>query len=133
VAEEGATCEEGGFRVQFTRSPSNTFRTEFHDRKGYDRCQTRRHPRGKVHDDATARLAELVAAVEHTAKGGELTIKITVEPRDPETFPDNHELFLEGEVKISKMPQLKRAPSIFYIAPGKGQITRVDPNRDDLR
>jgi hypothetical protein len=89
--------------------------------------------RGKVHDDATARLAELVAAVEHTAKGGELTIKITVEPRDPETFPDNHELFLEGEVKISKMPQLKRAPSIFYIAPGKGQITRVDPNRDDLR
>lgn len=89
--------------------------------------------KGRVHDDATDRLAELVEAVERTAKAGELTIKITVEPRDSETFADNGELLVEGEVKISKLPQLKRAAAIFYLAPGKGQITRQNPDRDDLR
>jgi hypothetical protein len=89
--------------------------------------------KGRVHDDATDRLAELIAAVARTGgKKGKITLTITAEAADPETFADTGVITLDGEVKVDK-PQLKRAPTIFYIdgPEQRGQITRQDPNADD--
>lgn len=88
--------------------------------------------KGRVHDDATDRLAELIMAVEHTAKGGTLTLQIAVEPMDPKTFEDTGALLLTGKV-TTKLPQLERAPSVFYTTGVDGQVTRTDPNRNDPR
>lgn len=88
--------------------------------------------RGRVHDDATDRLAALVDAVCHTAKGGTLTITVKVEPLDPETFEDTGTLAVSGDVKV-KAPTLTRAPSIFYATGVDGQLSRTDPGREDPR
>lgn len=88
--------------------------------------------KGRVHDDATDRLAELIAAVAKTGgKKGKIQIIITAEAADPETFADTGVIVLDGEVKIDK-PMLKRAPTIFYLdgPESRGQITRQDPTAD---
>lgn len=84
--------------------------------------------RGKVHDDATTALANLVEAVARTASKGKITIVVEVEPQDPKTFEDTGVLILSGTVK-EDLPKIKRAPSIFY-ATGLRGITRTDPHRD---
>lgn len=88
--------------------------------------------RGKIHDDLTDRLAELIRAVEHTAKPGTLTLTIKVEPQDPKTFEDTGVVLVSGDVKVSP-PRVTRAPSIFYTTGVDGQITRQDPQRGDPR
>jgi hypothetical protein len=86
--------------------------------------------KGRVHDDATDRLAELIAAVHKTGgKKGTLTITLTVEAADPETFADTGVITIDGEVKVNK-PLPKRAPTVFYIEDSRGQITRQDPHAD---
>lgn len=87
--------------------------------------------RGRVHDDATARLAELTEAVARTAGKGVISVKITVEPYDPETFDETGQVILSGDVSVT-IPRPKRAPSIFWIK-GKNELTRTDPDRDDPR
>lgn len=87
--------------------------------------------KGRVHDDATARLAELVEAVARTAGKGVVSLKITVEPFDPETFDETGQLMLSGDVSVA-VPRPKRAASIFWIK-GKNGLTRDDPDRDDPR
>lgn len=87
--------------------------------------------KGRVHQDATDRLAELIAAVSKTnGKKGKITLTITCEAADPETFADTGVVVLDGEVKIDK-PQLKRAPTVFYVEDSRGNITRQDPRADD--
>lgn len=85
--------------------------------------------RGKVHDDATQRLADLIEAVARTGDKGKLTLVVEVEPQDPKTFADTGVLLISGTVTV-KLPVPTRAPSIFY-ANGLRSITRDDPHRDD--
>lgn len=87
--------------------------------------------KGRVHDDGTARLAELIDAVCHTAGSGTLTLTIKVEPLDPESFDETGQLMVTGNVDV-KIPRPKRSPSIFF-ANGKGRMTRTDPTRLDPR
>ena len=87
--------------------------------------------RGRVHDDATARLAELIEAVARTAGKGTVTVKVHVEPQDPETFDETNAIILTGEVAVV-VPRPRRAPSLFWIK-GKNALTRDDPDRDDPR
>lgn len=85
--------------------------------------------RGKVHDDATTRLADLIEAVARTGDKGKLTLTVEVEPQDPKTFADTGVLLISGKVE-AKLPVPTRAPSIFY-ADGLRKITRDDPHRED--
>ncbi len=85
--------------------------------------------KGRVHDDMTDRLAELVEAVCHTAKKGSVTLKISVEPLDASTFEDDGTLVFSGDVKLD-VPRLTRAPSIFYATGVDGQVTRDAPRND---
>jgi hypothetical protein len=86
--------------------------------------------KGRVHDDATERLAELTKAVERCGGAkGTMTIKITVEAQDAETFHDTGVVILTGEVELKK-PLPKRAPTIFY-GDGTGQLSRQDPRGSD--
>lgn len=87
--------------------------------------------RGKVHDDAGDRLAELVAAVNHCGGKGKVTLTIEIEPVDPETFAETGVLAISGKVE-SVIPRPKRAAAIFY-TDGKNRLTRDDPQRIDPR
>lgn len=87
--------------------------------------------KGRVHDDAGARLAEVVAAVNHCGGKGKLTVTIEVEPLDPETFGETGILMLKGAV-TSVVPRPQRSPAIFY-TDGKDRLTRDDPKARDPR
>jgi hypothetical protein len=83
--------------------------------------------KGRVHDDGTELLAEVVDAVCRTGKKGSVTLTITVEPQDRETFEDTGVLIVSGEVKANA-PRHTRAPSIFYSTGFGGGMTRTDPD-----
>lgn len=85
--------------------------------------------KGRIHDDMGEGLAEVVKAVEKTAQKGTITLTISVEPIDRETFEETGALMVEGTVKVNA-PRLKRAPSVFYATGVGGQITRDAVTRD---
>jgi ribosomal protein S28E/S33 len=84
--------------------------------------------RGKVHDDATTSLANLIEAVARTGTKGKITVVVEVEPQDPKTFEDTGVMIISGVVK-EDLPRVKRAPSIVF-SNGLRSITRDDPHRD---
>lgn len=88
--------------------------------------------KGRVHDDMTDRVAEVVDAVCRTAKKGTVTLTITIEPQDPKSFDDTGVLLVSGDVKAAP-PRVTRAPSIFYATGVDGQISRQDPTVSDPR
>lgn len=85
--------------------------------------------KGRVYDDATEGLAEIVKAVQHTAGKGKLTIVLEVEPLSKETFEDDGALLITGRA-VADVPKLKRAPSVFYATGRGGAVTRQDPSRE---
>jgi hypothetical protein len=87
--------------------------------------------KGRVHDDAGVRLAEVVEAVNHCGGKGKITITIEVEPLNPETFAEDGVLTVKGKVE-AVVPRPQRSAAIFYTK-GKRRLVRDDPNRDDPR
>lgn len=87
--------------------------------------------KGRVHDDGTERLRELVKAVCHTGKKGKLKLTLEVGPLDPDTFEDTGVLYVSGAVEVQK-PTVTRAPSVFYAIGANGSISRDDPSREDV-
>jgi hypothetical protein len=85
--------------------------------------------KGRVHDDGTDYLAQVVDAVCLTGKPGKVTLTITVEPQDRETFEDTGVLIVSGEVKPT-IPRPTRGATIFYATGVGGGMTRQDPNVD---
>ncbi len=85
--------------------------------------------RGRIHDDATNALADVIEGVSRYGGKGKLTLTITVEPQDPKTFEDTGVLILSGSVKADA-PKATHAPSVFY-GTGLRSISRDDPHRDD--
>jgi len=85
--------------------------------------------RGKVHDDATTALADVIEWVGRTSGKGKVILTVEVEPQDPKTHADTGVLLISGKVE-AKCPRFERAASIFY-ADGLRGITRDDPHRDD--
>lgn len=86
--------------------------------------------KGRVHDDAGTRLAELVSAVVQTGGKGKVVLTIEVEPLDPETFAETDILAVTGKVDAT-IPRAKRATGIFYADGTGGRLTRSDPHRAD--
>lgn len=81
---------------------------------------------GVLHDELTQKLSQLVAAVQDTDKGGELTLKITVKPASAG----------EGTVTVAdkvtlKLPELERHATLYYTTPDHN-LQRQDPNQRDL-
>jgi hypothetical protein len=87
--------------------------------------------KGRVHDDAGERLAEVVEAVNRCGGKGKITLTVEVEPLDPETFSETGILTLSGKVE-SVIPRPRRAAAIFYTS-GKRGLTKDDPQRGDPR
>lgn len=67
--------------------------------------------KGRVHQDATNRLAELVEAIHDTGKPGEITIRVKIKPQPK---MDGRAVLAEGAV-TAKIPAPDAATSLFFV------------------
>lgn len=79
---------------------------------------------GRVYDDLTTMLGEVVTAVMETGKAGEVTLKIAVKPNG------------EGSVRVladakNKVPTPPLGETIFF-ATSAGSLIRNDPRQPEL-
>lgn len=79
---------------------------------------------GRLHDDLSDRMQELVAAVAEERKQGTMTIILTVTPKG------------DGSVVVSdkvtlKTPEPQRGESIFFVTPDNN-LERQDPRQKAL-
>lgn len=81
---------------------------------------------GALLNEATSDLAEVVRAVSHTNKGGEICIRIKVKPVGAASAT----LMVDGEV-TKKVPVAEREVSIFFPT-ADGSLTKTDPNQMPL-
>lgn len=81
--------------------------------------------RGRVSDEAAAKLAELVEAVTDTGRKGTLTLSIVVEPWKGS----------DANVEVTASASLKKpAPNhggVFFVGP-RYQLSRDDPSMDPM-
>lgn len=82
------------------------------------------HAKGRTHDELSAKLADLVAAVNATGKAGSITLTIGIKPQPK----------IEGAVVVSdkvavKAPALDRAESFFFVDPANNSLVRNDPRQ----
>lgn len=85
------------------------------------------HNKGRTHDELSAKLAELVAAVTETGKAGSLTLTIGLKPQPK----------VAGAVVVSdkvavKAPAGDRAESFFFVDTSNNSLVRNDPNQPAL-
>jgi hypothetical protein len=66
--------------------------------------------RGRTHDELTARMAEVSAAVAETGKAGSLILTIKIAPAKGV----DGMVIVEDDVK-AKVPQLSRPAAMFYV------------------
>ena len=81
---------------------------------------------GALLNEAASDLAEVVRAVSHTNKGGEICIRIKVKPVGAASAT----LMVDGEV-TKKVPVPDREVSIFFPTVD-GSLTKTDPNQMPL-
>ncbi|MGH3978437.1 MAG: hypothetical protein ACRDRZ_05485 [Pseudonocardiaceae bacterium] len=79
--------------------------------------------KGRLHEELTAKFAELIAAVQHAGKGGEICLRIKVKPQPK---MDGRMVLVEDDVTV-KPPALERPTSLFFID-GAG-LVRDDPDQ----
>lgn len=79
--------------------------------------------KGGVHAEATARLAELIPAIQETGQAGELTIRIKIKPQPK---MDGRAVLAEGTVS-AKVPAPTAATSLFFI--NGPSLVRNDPDQ----
>jgi hypothetical protein len=87
--------------------------------------------KGRLHDDATDRVREVVAAVASTGGKGKVTLTFEIEPLDPATFADTTAVAVRGKVE-STVPRPARAVATYFTK-RTGELTRDDPNAEDPR
>lgn len=78
--------------------------------------------RGRVHNELSDRMHELIAAAQDTGKGGSITLTIGI-------TPDGKTGMLRFATKVvGKMPAAARAESLFFVDK-HGNPTRQDPHQ----
>lgn len=79
---------------------------------------------GRTHEELSAKLHDLIVAVQETGKGGSLTLKIDVKP-----IPGagKRTLTVTDAVAV-KIPKTDRPKSIFFIT-DDGNLSRNDPTQ----
>lgn len=85
-----------------------------------------RHRGGKALDEASAKLAEVVAAVVETGKAGTVTITLKIAPASR----GNGAVTVTDEV-TAKIPQSPR-PDSFWFASEDGALSKDDPRQKEL-
>jgi hypothetical protein len=78
--------------------------------------------KGVVADDAATKLAELVASVRETGKGGSVTVTVKVDP-----FKGNETILKVSGQVVLKAPKSEAPASIFY-PDESGNLSRNDPS-----
>lgn len=86
-----------------------------------------RHRAGQVLDEASVKLAEVVAGVMATGKPGSLTVKLVVKAASR----GQGAVVMTDQVS-AKVPQLQSVDS-FWFADGAGNLCKDDPRQRDLK
>jgi len=81
--------------------------------------------KGRMRDEADAKLREIVAAMQETGKGGKLSIEFSIQPNKS-----------TGVVEVSydvkaKIPQPRKFASIFFATPDNN-LSRMDIRQRDM-
>lgn len=79
--------------------------------------------RGRTEQELSAKLRELVEAVEETGKGGSITYVLSVKPQ----AQTEHAVLVTDEIK-TKLPQLDR-PASIYFTDEAFRLVRTDPRQ----
>lgn len=82
------------------------------------------HKHGEFDTELTARLRELIDAVQDTGKNGTITLVLKVERRS------DRQVTVKEDVKL-KLPEHDRSESIYFVD-GAGNLTRTDPQQEVL-
>lgn len=80
---------------------------------------------GRVHTELSVDLQELIAAVIATEKSGALTLKLNISPADAKGM-----VVITDAIAV-KMPELKRAASMFFVD-DENNLTREDPRQREI-
>lgn len=83
--------------------------------------------RGRLHADLTDALHELITACTDTGKKGELTLKLTIDPKKVGDY-DTPRMEVTDSISVKK-PRRAVSPSIFYLT-DDGNPVRTDPNQE---
>lgn len=78
--------------------------------------------KGRVHEELSTQLHDLVAAVQDTGKSGTLTLTLKVEKQK------NTDMLLIGDDVKTKLPQFDRASSLWFVD-GDGNVSRDNPDQ----
>ncbi|OZC62329.1 hypothetical protein CH304_00380 [Rhodococcus sp. 15-649-1-2] len=78
--------------------------------------------KGRVHEELSTQLHDLVAAVQDTGKAGTLTLTLKVEKQK------NTDMLLIGDDVKTKIPKLDRASSLWFVD-GDGNVSRDNPDQ----
>jgi hypothetical protein len=80
--------------------------------------------KGGLHEDLSARLAEVVQAVLEHGKQGTVTVALKIKP------VGDGQIQISDDVKV-KAPEGEKAASIFY-ADQDGNVSRTDPRQTEM-
>lgn len=83
--------------------------------------------RGRVANELSEHLHELLTACNETGKKGTLTFKLTVSPQKTQDY-ETPRVEITDVITVSK-PRPNSLPSAFYLD-GDSNLTRRDPNQD---
>lgn len=81
---------------------------------------------GEVLDEMSAKLQELVHAVQSTNAAGRITLSLDVKPMKGST----EAVVITDEIKLKK-PEIKSKGTVMFPTP-EGNLTRSHPRQDDL-
>lgn len=82
--------------------------------------------KGRLADELSEKLPQVVAAVKDTGKPGALTLTIRVKP-----YNKDDDILIVDSTVTAKVPQPDRKPSLMY-ADGDANLVRSDPNQPML-
>lgn len=82
--------------------------------------------RGVVVDQISEELETVIKAVRHTGKGGSLTIKLDIKPRDAEGDQVNIAVAITPKVPQAPLPE-----AVFFTTID-GDLLRDDPNQREI-
>lgn len=85
---------------------------------------------GTTHASATAAFAELLRAVQHSGKAGDLTLKLKVAPatKSGSGYVDKVTIAVEQKLNLPKAEQ----PTDFYWLTDDGETSRNHPRQQNL-
>jgi hypothetical protein len=82
---------------------------------------------GRVVTACSEKMGQLIAAVKHTGKKGEFSLKLTIKP---DGKGEVQSVDIEDDVK-AKCPERDKRPTSFFVT-GENELTRNDPGQKEM-